>query len=107
MGEEVEEYDWAKDNAAIEADHVAELHDKDMPWVLYQDGLYRACFDTFERAMSHAAALEWLGRCTIRDAFAPPFTIGPLFDAGFSAGRSSRDAEIESLRATLARETKP
>lgn len=32
---------------------------------------------------------------------ARPFSIGPQWDAGFSAGRASRDSEIQSIRADL------
>lgn len=80
------DYDFSRDNAAILKDHAAGDHSPTEPFVVYQDGAFKRAFYSYGDACDWGYKQGIMGRCTVRDAFAPLPTLGPLFGAGYEAG---------------------
>jgi len=69
---------WKRDSEAIERDVAAGILRRDLPYCIYRDGLHVASFGDFSNACRYAQDQGFVGRCTIRDVFAPPPTIPML-----------------------------
>lgn len=89
-------YDFARDNEAIVKDHAEGNHTPTQPFVVYKDGEFKGAFRTYGDACEWGYKQGIMGSCTVRDVFAPPPTLGPMFGVGFEAGytRGLEDAAM-------------
>jgi hypothetical protein len=83
---EVSEYDFGRDNAAIVDAHAAGKHNPTSPWVVYRNGKLEREFGSLGAAAEWSHGQGIYGQCTIRDVYAEPPSLGPMFGAGWDAG---------------------